>query len=116
VPVVYDSVGLTTFEGSLRCHRPRGLVALYGASSGAVPPFDLIRLSASGSLFITRPTLADYVRTPFELSMRSAAVFDGVISGSLKLTSLHRYPLSEARQAHIDLEGRRTTGKPLLIP
>ncbi len=114
LPVVYDSVGRTTFEDSLRCLQPRGLLALYGASSGAVPPFDLIRLSQMGSLFVTRPTLKDYVSTRAELERRAAEVFGWVASGALNVRIGQRYPLEQAQQAHRDLEGRRTTGKVLL--
>jgi NADPH2:quinone reductase len=115
VPVVYDSVGKTTFEGSLACLRPRGLMALYGGSSGAVPPFDLIQLSAR-SLYITRPTLKDYTATRAELEQRAGDVLGWVADGSLKLRLEHDYPLAEAAQAHRDLEGRKTMGKVLLIP
>ncbi len=114
VPVVYDSVGKTTFEDSLKCLRPRGLLALYGASSGAVPPFDLIRLSTAGSLYITRPTLKDYIQTRGELEVRANAIFGWIAAGELDLRIGHRYRLEEVQQAHRDLEGRRTTGKVLL--
>ena len=114
LPVVYDSVGKSTFEDSLKCLRPRGLLALYGASSGAVPPFDLIRLSTSGSLFVTRPTLKDYVGTRSELEDRAGAVFSWIAAGELHIRIGARYPLEAAQQAHRDLEGRRTTGKVLL--
>ena len=114
LPVVYDSVGKTTFEDSLKCLRPRGLLALYGASSGAVPPFDLIRLSTMGSLYVTRPTLKDYVQTRAELERRADEIFGSVASGELKVRIGHRYPLEEAQQAHRDLAGRKTTGKVLL--
>ncbi len=116
VPVVYDSVGKTTFDGSLTCLRPRGILVLYGGSSGAVPPFDLIQLSARGSLFITRPTLKDYTATREELVIRAGDVLRWVAEGSLKLRLEHSYPLAEAAQAHRDLESRKTTGKILLIP
>lgn len=116
LPVVYDSVGKSTFEGSLACLRPRGLLALYGGSSGAVPPFDLIQLSTRGSLFVTRPTMKDYTATRAELEQRSGDVLRWVAEGNLKLRIEHTYPLSEAQQAHRDLEGRKTTGKVLLIP
>lgn len=116
LPVVYDSVGKTTFEDSLKCLRPRGLLALYGASSGAVPPFDLIRLSTAGSLYVTRPTLKDYVATRAELEARAEKVFRLVAEGALKVRIGQRYPLEEAQRAHRDLEGRRTTGKSLLLP
>jgi len=115
LPVVYDSVGKTTFEDSLKCLRPRGLMALFGASSGAVPSFDLIRLSTMGSLYVTRPTIKDYLRTREELERRAADVFGWIAQGKLKVRIGHRYPLAEAQQAHRDLEGRKTTGKVLLI-
>ena len=116
VNVVYDSVGKTTFEKSLNTLRPRGMLVLYGGSSGAVPPFDLIELSTKGSLFVTRPTLKHYTLTRDELLARAGAVLTSVEAGRLKVRMEHTYPLSEARQAHLDLEGRRTTGKLLLIP
>jgi NADPH:quinone reductase len=93
LPVVYDSVGKTTFEDSLKCLRPRGLLALYGASSGAVPPFDLIRLSTMGSLYVTRPTLKHYVQTRSELERRAADVFGWVASGELHVTIGAKYKL-----------------------
>jgi NADPH2:quinone reductase len=113
LPVVYDSVGKTTFEDSLQCLRPRGLLALYGASSGAVPAMDPIRLMA-GSLYMTRPTLKDYVQTRDELNRRAGDVFGWVASGALKVRIGARYKLDDAAQAHRDLAGRRTTGKVLL--
>jgi NADPH2:quinone reductase len=113
LPVVYDSVGKTTFEDSLKCLRPRGLLALYGASSGAVPPMDPIRLMA-GSLYLTRPTLKDYVRTRSELERRAADVFGWVASGELQVRVGATYRLDDAAQAHRDLAGRKTTGKVLL--
>jgi NADPH:quinone reductase len=116
IPVVYDSVGKTTFDGSLACLRPRGLMALYGGSSGAVPPFDLIKLSTMGSLYVTRPTLKDYTLTRAELEQRAGDVLRWIGDGSLKLRLEHTYPLADAAQAHRDLEGRKTTGKVLLIP
>ena len=116
LPVVYDSVGKTTFEGSLSCLRPRGLMVLYGGSSGPVPPFDLIQLSTRGSLFVTRPTMKDYVATRSELVHRASEVLNWVAEGKLQLRLKHSYPLENAAQAHRDLEGRKTTGKLLLIP
>jgi NADPH2:quinone reductase len=116
VDVVYDSVGKTTFEGSLNCLRPRGLVALFGASSGPVPPFDLIQLSGKGSLFVTRPTLWHYIATRAELEWRAGDVLGWAARGELKLRTEHVYPLAEAAQAQIDLEERKTTGKILLEP
>ncbi|MES2391246.1 MAG: quinone oxidoreductase [Acidobacteriota bacterium] len=115
LPVVYDSVGKTTFEDSLKCLRPRGLMALYGASSGAVPAMDPIRLM-TGSLYLTRPTLKDYVQTREELEKRAGDLFGWMASGELKVRIGHRYALADAAQAHRDLEGRRTTGKVLLLP
>jgi NADPH2:quinone reductase len=116
LPVVYDSVGKTTFEQSLQCLCPRGLLVLFGGASGAVPPFDLIRLTSMGSLYITRPTLKDYVASREELEQRARDVFRWVADGTLKLRIVHTYPLAEAAQAHRALEGRHTTGKVLLIP
>ena len=116
VDVVYDSVGRTSFEGSLNCLRPRGLLALFGASSGPVPPFDLIQLSGKGSLFITRPTLWHYVATRAELEWRASDVLSWAAKGELKLRTEFVYPLSQAAQAQIDLEARKTTGKILLEP
>lgn len=116
VDVVYDSVGKNTFEGSLNCLRPRGLLALFGASSGPVPPFDLIQLSSKGSLFITRPTLWHYVATRAELEKRAGDVLGWVAKGELKLRTEFSYPLAEAAQAQIDMEARKTTGKILLTP
>jgi NADPH2:quinone reductase len=113
LPVVYDSVGKTTFEDSLKCLRPRGLMALYGASSGAVPAMDPIRLM-TGSLYLTRPTLKDYVPTRAALERRAEQVFGWVASGDLNVRIGHRYDLADAQQAHRDLAGRKTTGKVLL--
>ena len=116
VDVVYDSVGKTTFEGSLNCLRPRGLLALFGASSGPVPPFDLIQLSGKGSLYITRPTLWHYLASREELEGRAGDVLGWAAKGELKLRTEYVYPLAEAAQAQIDLEARKTTGKILLEP
>jgi NADPH2:quinone reductase len=116
LPVVYDSVGKSTFEQSLQCLRPRGYLVLFGGASGAVPPFDLIRLSTMGSLYVTRPTLKDYISTRAELEARAEDVFRWVADGSLKLRIAHTYPLAEAARAQRELAGRKTTGKLLLIP
>jgi NADPH2:quinone reductase len=113
---VYDSVGKTTFDKSLEVLRPRGTMVLFGGSSGAVPPFDLIKLSLLGSLYITRPTLKDYIATREDLEARAGDVFRGIAEGSLKLRIGHSYPLANAAQAHRELESRRTTGKLILIP
>lgn len=116
VDVVYDSVGKTTFDKSLNCLRPRGLLALFGASSGPVPPFDLIQLNSKGSLFITRPTLWHYIATHAELEWRAGDVLGWAASGQLKLRTEFTFPLADAAQAQIDLEERKTTGKTLLVP
>ena len=116
VDVVYDSVGKTTFEKGLNILRPRGMMVLYGGSSGAVPPFDPIILTQKGSLFLTRPSLGAYIATREELMARSGAVFGMMAAGRLKLRIEHTYPLAEAQRAHRELEGRKTTGKLLLIP
>ncbi len=116
VDVVYDSVGKTTFEKGLNVLRPRRMMVLFGASSGAVPAFDLMVLLQKGSLYVTRPTLANYIATRDELLARSGAVFGMIAAGKLKLRIQHTYPLAQAQQAHRDLEGRKTTGKLLLIP
>ena len=115
VDVVYDSVGRSTFDRSLQCLRPRGLLALFGQSSGPVPPFDLQRLNAGGSLFVTRPSLAHYVAAREELEARSGAVLGAVADGSLRLRIGGRFPLEQAAQAHRALEGRGTSGKLLLL-
>jgi NADPH:quinone reductase len=114
VDVVYDSVGKTSFEGSLNCLRPRGLLALFGGSSGAVPPFDLIQLSSKGSLYVTRPTLWHYISTREELERRAGDVLNWVKSGELKLRMEHVYALEQAGKAQDDMENRKTTGKILL--
>jgi NADPH2:quinone reductase len=113
---VYDSVGKTTFDKSLEVLRPRGMMVLFGGSSGAVPPFDLIKLSTMGSLYITRPTLKDYTATRADLESRATDVLNAVANGSLKLRIEHIYPLADGARAHRDLESRKTTGKLLLIP
>jgi NADPH2:quinone reductase len=112
--VVYDSVGKDTFEASLKCLKPRGTLALFGAASGAVPPFDLQRLSSLGSLNITRPTLAHFIQDSEELQWRCKEIFDEVTAGRLKVSVSKKYELEEAKQAHIDIESRATSGKLLL--
>jgi NADPH2:quinone reductase len=116
VDVVYDSVGKTTFEKGLNVLRPRGMMVLFGGSSGPVPPFDLIQLSQKGSLYVTRPTIVHYIASTEELRARSSAVFKMIAEGKLKLRIEHTYSLADAAKAHRDLEGRKTTGKLLLIP
>ncbi len=116
VDVVYDGVGKATFEKSLNVLRPRGMLVLFGASSGPVPPIDPMTLSQKGSLYMARTKLAHFTATRDELLLRSGAVFSMIASGKLKLRIAHTYPLAEAQQAHRDLEGRKTTGKLLLLP
>lgn len=116
VHVVYDGVGKDTFEKGLNVLRPRGYLVLFGGSSGAVPPFDLIKLSQKGSLYVTRPTLGHYTAARDELEWRANDVLQMIVRGDLKLRIHKTYPLAEAQQAHVDLEGRKTTGKLLLRP
>jgi NADPH2:quinone reductase len=116
VHVVYDGVGKSTFEKGLNVLRPRGYMVLFGGASGPVPPLDPIVLSQKGSLFVTRPSLIHYVTLREELEQRSGDVFAMIASGKLKLRISKTYKLEEAQQAHRDLEGRKTTGKILLIP
>jgi len=116
VDVVYDGVGAKTFDQSLQCLRPRGMMVLFGAASGPVPPFEIMRLNSSGSLFLTRPTLAHYVADAAEFAMRSNAIFDLLLSGKLTVRIDHRYPLGHARKAHDDLASGKTSGKLILIP
>jgi len=114
VDVVYDSVARTTFEQSLNSLRPRGLVALFGQSSGPIPPFDPSILNAKGSLFLTRPSLGHYLLTRDELLWRAGDVLGWIAAGKLRLRVGGRYPLADAARAHRDLEGRHTTGKLVL--
>ena len=116
VPVVYDSVGKDMFTRSLDCLRPRGLMVSFGNSSGPVPPFSLNELSARGSLYITRPTLQSYAATRAQREAMAADLFDVVASGKVNIDIHQRFPLADAAQAHIALEGRRTTGKTILLP
>ena len=116
VAVVYDGVGATTFDGSLKALRVRGVMALYGAASGPVPPVDPQRLNSGGSLWLTRPSLGWHVMTTEALRERAASVFASVADGTLPIRVGGRYPLGDAAQAHRDLEGRASTGKLLLIP
>ncbi|MFY9527489.1 MAG: quinone oxidoreductase [Candidatus Acidiferrales bacterium] len=115
VHVIYDGVGKSTFDKDLNILRPRGYLVLFGMASGPVPPFDLVKLSQKGSLFITRPTLIHHIATREELEQRAGDVLTMIAAGKLKLR-IHVYKLQEAQQAHRDLEGRKTTGKLLLIP
>ncbi|MCJ7837767.1 MAG: quinone oxidoreductase [Burkholderiales bacterium] len=116
VPVVYDGVGKTTWEGSLDCLRPRGLMVTFGNASGPVAPVNLGILSAKGSLYVTRPTLATHIATRADLVERSKALFDVVLSGKVKIETTARYKLADAAQAHRDLESRKTTGSVILQP
>jgi NADPH2:quinone reductase len=116
VAVVYDGVGKSTVDGSLASLKTRGLLALFGAASGPVPPIDPQQLNRGGSLYLTRPTAADYVRTFEERDWRANELFGAITDGSLNIRIGGRYPLADARQAHEDLQGRKTTGKLLLIP
>lgn len=116
VDVVYDGVGKETFDSSLASLRTRGFLVLFGAASGAVPPVDPQRLNAGGSLSLTRPKLADFLANPQERVWRSSEIFGAVADGSLDIRIGGTYPLADARRAHEDLEGRRTTGKVLLVP
>jgi NADPH2:quinone reductase len=116
VPVVYDSVGRDTFDDSLRCLHPRGLLVLYGQSSGTVPPFDLGRLGQSGSLYVTRPSLAAYTATRDDLEHSARALMAVVESGAVRIEIPQTYALSETAQAHLDLAARRTTGSIVLVP
>jgi NADPH2:quinone reductase len=116
VHVVYDGVGRTTFDGSLRSLRRRGMLVLFGAASGQVPPFDPQLLNRRGSLFVTRPTLADYVATREELDWRAGELFAAVAASTLDVHIGATFPLADAAEAHRALEGRATTGKVLVIP
>lgn len=116
VDVVYDGVGKDTFDKDLNVLRPRGYVVLFGGASGAVPPFDLLKLTLKGSLFVTRPSLQHYIASREELEQRSGEVLQMIVRGDLKLRIHKTYPLEGVRDAHRDLEGRKTTGKLLLIP
>src|SRR5437660_6665922 len=116
IQVIYDSVGQTTFAKGLNCLAPRGMMVLYGQSSGPVGPLDPQVLSRNGSLFLTRPTLGHYIATRDELVARAEEVMDWVRQGKLALRIGHEFPLAEAAEAHRQLEARQTTGKVLLIP
>ena len=116
VPVVYDAVGRDTFEGSLDCLRPRGMLVSFGQSSGKIDPFDLGVLSAKGSLYITRPTLMTYTASRADLEDSAQALFDVVGQGAVRVTVNQTFPLAEAAAAHRALESRRTTGSTLLMP
>ena len=116
VAAAYDGVGASTFDDSLASLRPRGMLVLFGASSGPVPAFEPQRLAAGGSLFLTRPILGHYTATPDELAWRARELFDAVVAGDLDVHIGGRYALADARAAHEDLQARKTTGKLLLLP
>jgi NADPH2:quinone reductase len=116
VPVVYDSVGKSTWEGSLDCLRPLGMWVTFGNASGPVPPLNTGILAQKGSLFLTRPTLMTYTASRADLEMTSKSLFDIVRSGKVKIEITARYKLADAAQAHRDLEGRKTTGSVILLP
>jgi NADPH:quinone reductase len=116
VPVVYDSVGAATFQSSLDCLRPRGLMVSFGNASGPVPPVPLLELMRRGSLYVTRPTLAHYTATKGDLQRAARELFAVISSGAVKIHIGQRYPLKDAAQAHRDLEARRTTGSTVLLP
>ena len=116
VPVVYDSVGKSTWEGTLDCLSPRGLIVSFGNASGPVAPVNLGILSTKGSLYVTRPTLATHIASRADLVERSNALFEVVKSGKVKIETTAKYKLADAQQAHRDLEGRKTTGSVILVP
>jgi NADPH2:quinone reductase len=116
VPVVYDSVGKDTMIGSLDCLRPRGLLALFGQSSGKPDPLDITMLTPKGSLYVTRPSLAHYIATREDLVDTANELFDVVAKGIVKVSVNQTYPLAETAQAHRDLEARKTTGSTVLLP
>lgn len=116
VTAVYDGVGASTFDASLASLAVRGTLALFGAASGPVPPVDPQRLNAAGSVFLTRPNLMHYLRTPDEFAWRAGELLDAIADGSITITVGGHYPLADAAQAHRDLQGRRTTGSIVLLP
>jgi NADPH:quinone reductase len=116
VPVVYDSVGRSTFEGSLECLSPLGLMVSYGNASGAVPPFDISQLAAKGSLFLTRPTLFSYTARREDLEEGARELFTVIRSGQVRIEVQHRWPIAQAADAHRALEGRETSGSIVLVP
>jgi NADPH2:quinone reductase len=116
VPVVYDAVGKDTVEGSLRSLAPRGLLVTFGTPSGPIPPFDLFRLNTLGSLYVTSPAFVTHTTDRAELLSRADALFAAIAAGVLKLPPSRAYPLTEAAQAHADLQARRTSGSNILVP
>ncbi len=116
LPVIYDAVGKTTWDGSLDSLAPRGLMVSFGNASGPVPPQNLGILASKGSLYVTRPTLATYIAARKDLEKRSTDLFNVVRSGKVKIETTKKYRLEDAAQAHRDLEGRKTTGSVILVP
>ncbi len=116
VAAVYDGVGKTTFDASLASLAVRGTLALFGAASGPVPPFDPQRLNAAGSVYLTRPSLVHFIRTSDEFHWRAAELFEAIAGGAITIEVGGRYPLAEAARAHRDLQGRKTTGSIVLLP
>jgi NADPH2:quinone reductase len=116
VPVVYDSIGKDTFTGSLDCLSPLGMMVSFGGASGPVPPFSLNELASRGSLFVTRPSLFNYIAKRDDLEMMAAELFGMVESGKIKIDINQRYALKDVAQAHRDLESRKTTGSTILLP
>jgi NADPH:quinone reductase len=116
VAAVYDGVGATTFDASLASLAVRGTLALFGAASGPVPPFDPQRLNGAGSVFLTRPSLAHFIRTGDEFSWRAGELFDAIVGGDITIEVGGQYPLADATRAHQDLQGRKTTGSIVLLP
>jgi NADPH2:quinone reductase len=116
VAAVYDGVGAATFDASLASLAVRGVLVLFGAASGPVPPVDPQRLNSAGSVYLTRPTLVDFTRTSQEFSWRVSELFDAISDGSIDVTVSRRYPLADATQAHRDLQGRKTVGSIVLAP
>ena len=116
VAAVYDGVGASTFDASLASLAVRGTLALFGASSGPVPPVDPQRLNAAGSVYLTRPSLAHFTRTGEEFAWRSSELLDAIAEGPLDITVSRSYPLANAAQAHRDLQGRQTVGSIVLVP
>lgn len=116
VAAVYDGVGASTFEASLASLAVRGTLALFGAASGPVPPFDPQRLNTAGSVFLTRPSLGAYTRTADEFAWRAGELINAIADGSISITVSERYPLAEAARAHTDLQGRKTVGSVVLVP
>jgi NADPH2:quinone reductase len=114
--VVYDSVGAATWEGSLDCLRPRGMMVSFGNASGAVPPVSIGILASKGSLYLTRPTLGSHIATRADLEATASALFAAVLAGKVRVEPARSYALADAAQAHRDLEGRRTVGSVVLVP